>query len=277
MEDNKLIFPVGFELDKKSEKEVKKSFGQMQEEMRKMLDTIAKASGKSINSKELSKELAKLKSGMTAVTHAVKKYSEIQAQGAKTSAKVAIEHNKVAASMKKAAAEAAIMNNKVAESEQKLGATSAVSNNKAAISLQKLEAQTARTEMAKLRLANAQNKINTGFKMQSRLLSQVTMQIGAYTSIYALLRFARAVRDITAQFELQRVALTAILQDKAAADKIFGQILVQALESPFRIKDIISYTKQLAAYRVETENLFETTKRLADISAGLGVDMSRLV
>ena len=146
MEDNKLIFPVGFKLDEKSEKEVKKNFGQMQEEMRKMLDTIAKASGKSINSKELSKELSKIKAGMTAVTHAVKKYSEIQERGAKTSAQIAIEHNKVAASMQKTAAETVIMNNKVAESEQKLGATSAVSNNKAAISLQKLEAQTARTE-----------------------------------------------------------------------------------------------------------------------------------
>ena len=43
MEDNKLIYTVGFKLDEKSEKEVKKNFGQMQEEMRKLLDTIAKA------------------------------------------------------------------------------------------------------------------------------------------------------------------------------------------------------------------------------------------
>ena len=42
MEDNKLIYPVGFKLDEKSEKEVKKNFGQMQEEMRKMLETIYK-------------------------------------------------------------------------------------------------------------------------------------------------------------------------------------------------------------------------------------------
>ena len=240
MEDNKLVFPVGFDLTKGTE-EVKKKFEELQKQAQKMSESITKASGKGVKSKELTGELAKIKSSMTAVTHAVKQFADVQVKSEQASSKVAIAQNK------------------------------------AAKSAQQLEAATARAEMAKLRLANAQNKINTGFKTQSRLLSQVTMQIGAYTSIYALLRFATAVRDITAQFELQRVALTAILQDKAAADKIFGQILVQALESPFRIKDIISYTKQLAAYRVETENLFETTKRLADISAGLGVDMSRLV
>lgn len=128
-----------------------------------------------------------------------------------------------------------------------------------------------------IKLATSTTATNTGLYRQSRIMSQLKSQIGMYVSVYALQRFATAVRDITAEFELQRVALTAILQDKAAADKIFGQVVELALESPFRIKNIISYTKQLAAYRVETDKLFDTTKRLADISAGLGVDMSRLI
>ena len=240
MEDNKLVYPVGFDLEK-GRKEVVKVFDEMQGHIEKITKKINASSGKNIKVGEIKKQLSILKATVDA---AAKGYAGLaSAQG-----------------------KAAVASEKVTQQQ-----------NRTAISAKNLESATYRAEAAKLRLANAQNKINTGFKTQSRLLSQVTMQIGAYTSIYALLRFATAVRDITAQFELQRVALTAILQDKAAADKIFGQILVQALESPFRIKDIISYTKQLAAYRVETENLFETTKRLADISAGLGVDMSRLV
>lgn len=50
-----------------------------------------------------------------------------------------------------------------------------------------------------------------------------------------------------------------------------------AVMSPFQFKDLMSYTKQLAAFRIETSKLYDTTKMLADVSAGLGVDMSRLI
>ena len=76
---------------------------------------------------------------------------------------------------------------------------------------------------------------------------------------------------------MQRVALGAIIQDKGRADALFSQIQATALESPFSIKELVTFTKELAAYRIETELLFDTTMRLADISAGLGVEMSRLV
>ena len=50
-----------------------------------------------------------------------------------------------------------------------------------------------------------------------------------------------------------------------------------AINSPFRLKELVTYTKQLAAYRVEASKLYDTTKMLADVSAGLGVDMQRLI
>lgn len=89
--------------------------------------------------------------------------------------------------------------------------------------------------------------------------------------------FLRNVREVTAEFELQRVALGSIIQDTERASSLFRQIKAAAIESPFEIKDLVSYTKQLSAYQIETDKLFETTMKLADVSAGLGVDMSRLV
>lgn len=90
-------------------------------------------------------------------------------------------------------------------------------------------------------------------------------------------RFIRNVREVTAEFELQRVALGSIIQDTERAEGLFRQIKAAAIESPFEIKDLVSYTKQLSAYQIETDKLFDTTMKLADVSAGLGVDMSRLV
>lgn len=50
-----------------------------------------------------------------------------------------------------------------------------------------------------------------------------------------------------------------------------------AVKSPFQVKELVTYTKQLAAYKIEADKLYDTTKMLADVSAGLGVDMGRLI
>lgn len=96
-------------------------------------------------------------------------------------------------------------------------------------------------------------------------------------ALHSATRFIRNVREVTAEFELQRVALAGIIQDSEKANMLFRQIKAAAIESPFEIKDLVSYTKQLSAYRIETDKLFDVTQQLADVSAGLGVDMSRLI
>jgi len=98
-----------------------------------------------------------------------------------------------------------------------------------------------------------------------------------YLSIYEGMRLIKNIAQTTGEFELQRVSLSAILRDADKADEIFGRIKSLAIVSPFTFKDLMSYTKQLAAYRIETDQLYDTTKNLADVSAGLGVDMSRII
>lgn len=114
-------------------------------------------------------------------------------------------------------------------------------------------------------------------RTQSSVLRNLASYASMYVSVFGLLRFAKQIRDITGELEYQRVALGHLIQDEEYGAKLFNQIKQSALESPFQIKDLVTYTKQLAAYRIEQENLFDTTKRLADISAGLGVDMNRLI
>jgi hypothetical protein len=96
-------------------------------------------------------------------------------------------------------------------------------------------------------------------------------------AIHSAGTFVRNIREVTSEFELQRVALASIIQDTEKAESLFKQIKAAAVESPFQIKELVTYTKQLSAYQIETEKLFDTTQKLADISAGLGVDMGRLI
>lgn len=118
---------------------------------------------------------------------------------------------------------------------------------------------------------------NSALKNQRGLLNGLPQMLNAYVSVLGAFRFVKNLRDITAEFELQRVALGAIIQDAERAERLFNEIKVKALASPFTVKDMTTFTKQLAAFRVPTEELYDTMTRLADISAGLGVGMDRII
>lgn len=106
---------------------------------------------------------------------------------------------------------------------------------------------------------------------------QLQRKLALVFSVSQIEGYIGKIIKVRGEFELQQVALRAIIQDKDKADKIFSQTLNQALKSPFQASQLISFTKQLAAYRIESDKLFDTTKRLADVSAGLGVGMDRLI
>lgn len=106
---------------------------------------------------------------------------------------------------------------------------------------------------------------------------QLSRQLALVFSVSQIEGYINKVVQVRGQFELQQVALRAIVQDKDKADRIFSQTMQQALKSPFQAMQLVTFTKQLAAYRIESDKLFDTTKRLADVSAGLGVDMDRLI
>lgn len=108
-------------------------------------------------------------------------------------------------------------------------------------------------------------------------LKNLAMQFGLVFSIQQLNQWVKHMVEVRAQFELQNIALRSIIQNKEKADQIFAEVQQLALKSPFSIMQLNTYTKQMAAYGVEADKLVDTTKRLADVSAGLGVEMGRLI
>ena len=108
-------------------------------------------------------------------------------------------------------------------------------------------------------------------------LSRWAQRMAFAFSINTVKGFVEQVAEVRGQFELSQISLESIIQNKQKADEIFNKTVQLAIKSPFRIKDLIDYTRQLSAYRIESDKLYDTTKRLADVSAGLGVDMGRLI
>ena len=123
----------------------------------------------------------------------------------------------------------------------------------------------------------ATNQQNSLFNEQANIFARLKTLAATYFSIYSVINFIKQIVGTTKEFERQKVALEGIVGSAADATKAFEGLKTMALESPFNIKELIGYTKQLSAYGIVVEELLPTTNKLADLSAGLGVDMSRLI
>ena len=341
MADEKLIFPIGFDLEE-GVAQVEKDWGKMQKKLQdtfksqtiqvdadiskavldklyakfegliktmeskapqiklKIPDTVdfeqeinrLKVQLKSINLGELtdaeSKDLYLYIRQLEALAKALKEVNkQEQLRQANNPANKALQEARAQEKLTRAKANDALAEQRRAKIATETARQNEINNRSAqrgAVIAEQKRAATARAENAELRLTRAKERStqatheqNAAYKTQSSYLSRLVQRMVAYASVTQAFSFIRNIREVTAEFELQRVALGSIIGDLNEANAMFEQIKAAAVKSPFQIKELVTYTKQLAAYKIETDELFETTQKLADVSAGLGVGMERLV
>lgn len=174
----------------------------------------------------------------------------------------------------------------------------AVSAQKAALAQAKLRTEQQRTtretnraqiEATKLArqkrmLANATNRATQSARNYTNAnrgiigsLREMTGLAGKFSAIYMGGQFLSSLIKIRGEFEMQLVSLRAIMQSTERANELYGQLMQLSVISPFQFGDLVKYAKQLSAYQIPMGDLYDTTKRLADLSAGLGVGMDRLI
>ena len=205
-------------------------------------------------------------------------------------AKTAVEMQKIT----QAAANAALAQQRVSTEAQR----TAAATNQAALNAQRFRTETQRTatetqrtatatqntanataraELAQRRLRDYSSQTTTQVQSQSRLMNELKGYVLGYLSIHGATQLLSSLVRVTGEFELQKTTLAAMLGDLNKAEQVITRIQGLAVESPFQFKELTTYAKQLSAFSVPAEELFETTKMLADISAGLGVGMDRIV
>lgn len=281
MADGSMIFPIGFDLekgikdagddwDKKYAERLEKIIAKRPINVKLNLDTsklsdldavkrrLAELKIEPITpeTKAAIKELARELQALARALEAVSKYS-VKSVGtsAVRGAKVDVYEAKAAAARELARARAA----------------------KAALAEEKLEIARLKAAAAANRGTAATRNLNREYLSQEGYVTRLIKRMVAYWSVHQVGNFLSQVREVTAEFELQRVSLGAIIQDQQRANSLFAEIKAFALQSPVSILDLTKYTKQLAAYKIGVDELFETTKRLTDVSVGLGVSMDRVV
>lgn len=163
---------------------------------------------------------------------------------------------------------------KAARDNVKISGSSTIQDKK---NFAELNAEIRRLQGELRKAKDLSGELRSSFRSMGGITDQLRSQFAMLFSVQQVGSFIKSIAEVRGNFELQQVALEAILQDKPKADSIFQKTVALAVRSPFRIQQLVSYTKQLAAYRIESDKLYDTTKRLADVSAGLGVDMQRLI
>ena len=116
---------------------------------------------------------------------------------------------------------------------------------------------------------NAAGRLNSTIQDLKSLFLQGGLVFGAQ-------QFAMSIIRTGGEMEKQHIAMQSILGDMQNANTMFNQTKELALQSPFTFSELNRDVKQLAAYGVEYENLYDTTKRLADMASGLGVSFERI-
>ena len=116
---------------------------------------------------------------------------------------------------------------------------------------------------------NAAGRLNSTIQDLKSLFMQGGLVFGAQ-------QFAMSIIRTGGEIEKQHIAMQSILGDMQNANTMFNQTKELALQSPFTFSELNRDVKQLAAYGVEYENLYDTTKRLADMASGLGVSFERI-
>lgn len=92
----------------------------------------------------------------------------------------------------------------------------------------------------------------------------------------AITNFTKQVYEIRGQYELLERSLGVLINSFERGSKIFQELNAMSIESPFTLMELAGAAKQLTAYNFSAKEVVDTTRRLADLSAALGVPMERL-
>lgn len=156
-------------------------------------------------------------------------------------------------------------------------AKTAKETERAALAQQKVATEAAKTQKAQAQAANAAKMGERALQGQNRLFRELSALATGYLSVRGAGQFVSQLAQVSGEYETQRMALSAMLQDAPAAEALLDKVRELALVSPYNFGDLAKYVKQLAAYGIPVSDLYDDTKMLADVAAGLGVDMSRII
>lgn len=213
------------------------------------------------------------------LSDAAKENAKAQREAQKEAQKLSREQNKIAAAETKLSDALGLGEGDVASIKEKMRSIrSSITELRSALKNPvggTTEIRNAQAEYDRLKVKL--EELKGGLKDTGDAASSAGRMFAQAFSVYTVTRLLREVVDIYGQFQMTERSLGVIIGDTVKARDIFNEIKSIAIKSPFQVSDLADYTKQLAAFRIETDDLISKTNMLGDLSAGLGVEMGRLI
>lgn len=167
-----------------------------------------------------------------------------------------------------------------AESEAKVALANArakAAADRASASLQRLAAAHAGAAGAAERNASALGRTASAAQRTVGFVGSLRNELAQLGQVYFFQDLARRIVNVGGELENQRIAMGAILKDTGKAQSVFDKVQTLAVKSPFGVMQLNQSAKMLTAYNIQYSELYDTLRRIADISAGVGVSMDRII
>lgn len=167
-----------------------------------------------------------------------------------------------------------------AESDAKVALANArakAATDRASASLQRLAAAHAGAAGAAERNASALGRTASAAQRTVGFMGSLRNELAQLGQVYFFQDLARRIVNVGGELENQRIAMGAILKDTGKAQSIFDKVQTLAVKSPFGVMQLNQSAKMLTAYNIQYSDLYDTLRRIADISAGVGVSMDRII
>lgn len=167
-----------------------------------------------------------------------------------------------------------------AESDAKVALANArakAAADRASASLQRLAAAHAGAAGAAERNASALGRTASAAQRTVGFVGSLRNELAQLGQVYFFQDLVRRIVNVGGELENQRIAMGAILKDTGKAQSIFDKVQTLAVKSPFGVMQLNQSAKMLTAYNIQYSDLYGTLRRIADISAGVGVSMDRII
>lgn len=110
----------------------------------------------------------------------------------------------------------------------------------------------------------------------ARSLNYIKNRLAFYLTVGASFQFAKQIVDIRSQYEMLERSLGILIDSAQRGTEIFREMQQMALVSPFTTVELASATKQLVAYDIAARDVVDTTRRMGDIAAAVGIPIERM-
>lgn len=101
-------------------------------------------------------------------------------------------------------------------------------------------------------------------------------RLAFYFTVGASTQFVKNLIEVRSQYEMNERALGILIGSAEYGSKVFQELSNMALVSPYTLIELSTAAKQLTAYDIAAKDVVDTTRRLADMAAAVGVPIERL-